>query len=175
MIYAGIGSRRTPENVLRIMRSIGRSLAQKGLTLRSGRAEGADQAFEVGCDFAKGKKEIFLPWPGFGHGLGMLSDKEISYLTDRAYSIAEYYHPAWDRLSDAGKKLMARNTYQVLGPTETSPKTDFIICYTDRTGGTQQAIRIAKDHNILVFNLWENQADMLNEIAGYLRDKLVCN
>ena len=63
--YAGIGSRSTPDNVLGIMEKLGIVLAKKGFILRSGGADGADKAFEKGCDLASGQKEIYLPWKGF--------------------------------------------------------------------------------------------------------------
>lgn len=39
--YAGVGSRETPPDILGLMRTIGCWWARKGLTLRSGGAEGA--------------------------------------------------------------------------------------------------------------------------------------
>ena len=59
MYYAGVGSRETPQDVLKIMWKIGKHLADKGYTLRSGGARGADAAFENGCDSVMGSKEIF--------------------------------------------------------------------------------------------------------------------
>lgn len=60
MYYAGVGSRETPQDVLKIMWKIGRYLALNGYTLRSGGgAKGADTAFENGCDSVRGSKEIF--------------------------------------------------------------------------------------------------------------------
>jgi len=53
--YAGIGSRSTPDNVLGIMEKLGIVLAKKGFILRSGGADGADKAFEKGCDLASTK------------------------------------------------------------------------------------------------------------------------
>ena len=50
MYYAGVGSRETPQDVLKIMWKIGKHLADKGYTLRSGGARGADAACENGCD-----------------------------------------------------------------------------------------------------------------------------
>jgi hypothetical protein len=49
MIYAGIGSRETPQATLDLMNLIGFTLAQKGHSLRSGGAKGADSAFEAGA------------------------------------------------------------------------------------------------------------------------------
>lgn len=65
--YAGIGSRRTPDDVLVLMYAIARMAAARGLWLYSGHADGADWAFERG---AGGRATIFLPWRGFGNELG---------------------------------------------------------------------------------------------------------
>lgn len=76
--FAGIGSRSTPENVLQVMRKVAHRLAELGYTLLSGGSDGADSAFEEGCRQSAcaseadkqgcfGKKEIYLPWPGFRH------------------------------------------------------------------------------------------------------------
>lgn len=47
-IYAGIGSRRTPKEVVLVFESIARYLGSRGFLLRSGHAPGADVAFERG-------------------------------------------------------------------------------------------------------------------------------
>ena len=68
--------------------------------------------------------------------------------------IAKEFHPAWDKLSPAAKKLQARNCYQVLGYDLETPS-QFVVCWTPRgsgSGGTGQAIRIAKSHNIPIFD-----------------------
>ncbi len=56
LLYAGVGSRLTPMPILGLMRKLGFRLAELGYTLRSGAADGADAAFEAGCDEAGGSK-----------------------------------------------------------------------------------------------------------------------
>ena len=63
--YAGIGSRETPNTILSVFEELGKLLVNHGGILRSGRAPGADQAFERGCIAANGNCEIFVPWFGF--------------------------------------------------------------------------------------------------------------
>jgi predicted Rossmann fold nucleotide-binding protein DprA/Smf involved in DNA uptake len=46
--YTGIGNRSTPTALLPVLTKISQILANKGLILRSGGAEGADEAFEQG-------------------------------------------------------------------------------------------------------------------------------
>jgi hypothetical protein len=148
IFYTGIGSRETPKPVLGFMTEIGMYFAKQGFVLRSGGSDGADKAFEEGCDLAKGIKEIYLPWKNFNN-----NDSIFYSPTKEAYAIAERYHPNWSACSDGGKALHARNTHQVLGANLQLPSL-FVICWSLQTGGTTQAIRVAKSHNIPVINLF---------------------
>jgi len=147
--YTGIGSRKTPQETLDWFRVVGTFLANNNYTLRSGGAKGADLYFEKGCDKINGDKEIYLPWHGFENSTSKLivSDK-------RAFEIAEKYHPYWHNLKQGGQKLQARNSHQVLGIDLETPS-NFIVCYTNGKGGTQQALRIARDKSIPIFNCYE--------------------
>ena len=112
--YAGVGSRSTPAKVLDWMESIGRGMAQAGMVLRSGAAEGADSAFERGCDSVGGDKRIYLPRAGF-RGRRADGAKVLVGAGAWAQALGRRHHPAWDRLGGDVKLLMARNTHQVLG------------------------------------------------------------
>lgn len=147
--YAGIGSRETPEDILLIFASIGAFLAKHGYTLRSGAAAGADQAFESGCDLYDGKKEIYIPWARFEN-----STSSLIVENPLAFQIAASYHPRWDSLSSGAQKLQARNSHQIFGWNLDDP-CDFVVCWTrdgKGGGGTGQAIRIAKDKGIPIFD-----------------------
>lgn len=160
--YAGIGSRNTPRWVLDCMKNLGYCLSDDFI-LRSGGADGADSYFEIGCDKGSGEKEIFLPWRGFNN-----NDSKLYNISTDALNIAEKYHPAWNRLSQGAKKLMARNSYQVLGYDLNTPSS-FIVCYTKNgklTGGTAQALKIAKDYNIPIFN-FGNYKDKEEALVGW--------
>ncbi len=148
--YAGIGSRSTPKNILELITKIAQKLHDKDYVLRSGGADGADLAFEKG---AGNKKQIFLPWKGFNK-----STSEHHKLNDELIDFSLGYHPHADSLSDAVKKLMARNAQQVLGPILIQPS-KFVICWTpaDKEGGTGHALRIARDHDISIYNLREEE------------------
>lgn len=149
MFYAGIGSRDCPKEILDIISKVGYWLAKRGFVLRSGGAEGCDKAFEYGCDKANGSKEIYLPWKGFNN-----SSSSLVVNDKRAFDMARKYHPSFDRLKEGAKKLQARNSHQVLGLSLDS-KSDFIICYTKNgagSGGTGQALRIAKDYDIPILD-----------------------
>lgn len=148
--YAGIGSRETPKEICDLMTQIATILQDK-CSLRSGGADGADLAFEKGI--TNGNKEIYLPWYKFNN-----NNSSLYHISPKAMEIANNFHPAWDRLSDGAKKLMGRNTYQILGynlHVELDPSS-FVICWTKdgkASGGTGQAIRIAEAFNIPVYNL----------------------
>lgn len=141
--YAGIGSRKTPKQILEQMTEIATGLATCSWTLRSGGAVGADKAFEAG---AGDKKKIFLP---------------TGDIPDVAFEISAKYHPTWGGLPPYVKQLHARNAMQILGENLDIPA-KFVVCWTPdgaekettrETGGTGQAIRIANAYRIPVFNL----------------------
>lgn len=170
--YAGIGSRRTPADVLSLMYWIANMAAARGLWLYSGHAPGADYAFERG---AGGRATIYLPWRGFGDGLAAPMGVIQYTATSEAYAMAAEYHPAWDRLSRGARALMARNCHQVLGPDLASPVRS-VVCWTpdgslngrgSGVGGTGQALRIAARHGIPVVNL--RRADHRARIEQWLR------
>lgn len=165
--YAGIGSRKTPANILQIMSNIGSFLATYNFTLRSGGAEGADKAFEQGVDVVSGPKEIFLPWKGFNN-----NPSQYYTVTEDAIEYASKFHPYWHNLNRPQKLLMARNCYQVLG-TNLSQPVQFIICYTPNgkgTGGTGQALRIAKHINIPILDLGTPTNNINLLITNFLKN-----
>ena len=159
--YTGIGSRKYPpfDNTIDVVAD---ELHSLGYTLRSGGAEGADTAFEK----ATYNKEIYLPWKGFNK-----NDSELILGSDKlnnakAWSIAKMFHPKFSSLTNSSKKLIVRNSFQVFGKQMNSPS-EFVVCWTvdgKDSGGTGQAIRIARAHNIPVFNL----ADKNNGLERYL-------
>lgn len=153
--YAGIGSRKTPVQILDRMTAAAGRLARAGYTLRSGGADGADKAFELGAGV---HSQVYLPWAGFNGSKSMLYPPSAE-----AFDIAAGLHPAWGRLSPAARKLMARNTHQILGGDCRTPAR-FVVCWTPdgceseaergpNTGGTGQAIALASRNGIPVFNL----------------------
>lgn len=149
--YAGIGSRETPKDVLAFMTQIAKMLYSEGYTLRSGGADGADSAFEQG---AGNNKQIFLPWKNFNKNAS-----PYFYISDEAIQMASKFHPFYHNLKQGGQKLHARNCYQILGEDLKTPS-EFVICWTPNgleTGGTSQAIRIAKAYKIKIYNLGKEE------------------
>jgi hypothetical protein len=141
--YAGVGSRKTPQDVLALMTEIAFRLSDMDIGLRSGGALGADRAFETGARVS----QIFLAHDS----------------TEQAEAVAAQFHPVWSRLKPYYKQLHGRNSFQVLGHDLQSPSC-YVICWTPdgaishqertiKTGGTGTAISIASAHGIPVFNL----------------------
>lgn len=165
--YAGIGSRKTPEDVCRKMFTAGRAMAKLGFCLRSGGAAGADESFEAGVDDWTTSnptdqilKEIYLPWKGFRKNPSPLYGSDYA-----ARMLARQYHPNWNIVSCAGRDFHARNCYQVLGRDLLSPSA-FILCWTPQgkvSGGTGQALRIAQDHNIPILNFAVEDDDTISD------------
>lgn len=154
--YAGIGSRLTPPPILLNMSSVAARLANRYI-LRTGGAKGADTAFIEGARHTNPTNiEIYLPQDGFN---GYRIDGDLNttdHIPDKAWEMAEKFHPKFHTLSDYPKKLMARNSLQVFGKDMDDP-VDFIICYTTdgkASGGTGQALRIAEYYGIKVYNLY---------------------
>lgn len=152
--YAGIGARETPEDVLSLMTAIAKLLDDRGYVLRSGGAEGADKAFDSGTS-GMSRPEIYLPWNGFeGQHLSPEFTPTTAQLGN-ALKMAEQYHPNWSACSAGARKMMVRNCFQILGLDLNSPA-KFVICWTKdgkASGGTGQALRIAEDKKISIFNL----------------------
>lgn len=158
LYYAGIGSRSTPVVVRNDMTLIATGLEGIGFTLRSGAAEGADSAFEAGVENAK---EIFIPWPRFNKHPSLLHSP-----SSEAIKMAATYHPAWNRCSHGAKLLHARNMHQMLGA-DLKTAVEFVICYTSDgkdSGGTGQALRVARKLEIPVYNLHHYDMDTVLSI-----------
>jgi hypothetical protein len=156
--YAGIGSRRTPDNVLRIMEHFGSSLSS-AYVLRSGGADGADSAFERGCDSESGVKEIYLPWYNFNYKTGIVVHNKS--VLDKADQIVQRLHPKYRSLSIGARKLHIRNCFQILGADLKTP-VDFVLCwYPDSfpSGGTATAVNLAHRLKIPVYVL-KTEADV---------------
>lgn len=160
--YAGIGSRQTPPEILDLMTELAAALMNKGYTLRSGGAKGADSAFEKGTTY----KEIFRsndaqPWAFEEVKKHMPSDRS-----------------GFDDWKPYVKGLMARNMMQILGRDGNKP-VEFVLCwapsinYADSSsGGTGYAIRCALAHGISVYNMFETSTiQFVKEWLKSLRSK----
>lgn len=159
--FAGIGSRETLDSLFPVIQNLSKKLISLNFVLRSGGADGSDSFWEKAYDSLGGEKEIYLPWKGFNNNLSPLYE-----IKDWALERAEMYHPNWNRLSPAAQKLHSRNVYQVQGYNDYWDEiSDFVICYTPDgkdSGGTGQAIRIARQMSIPVFNLYNDREENID-------------
>lgn len=151
--YTGIGSRKTPRFIQKIMNKIATMLENKGYILRTGDASGADKAFRNGI-LNETNVEVYT----------------VNDVNNKCYELAKKYHPVYNKLQPYAKSLIARNSLQILGEDLNTPS-DFVVCWTpdgaitDKerstyTGGTGQVISIADDYNVPVLNL-KNGATLL--------------
>jgi len=147
MYYTGVGSRKVPQDIARLMTRIAIKLDLMGMTLRSGGADGSDKAFEAGAT----AKDIFF----------------AKDATPEAMEIAATFHPAWNRCSTYARKLHGRNSFQVMGRELNRPSL-FLVCWTPdgcedhvertiKTGGTGTAISIANWLAVRVINLFNRE------------------
>jgi hypothetical protein len=142
--YAGIGSRQTPVEVLPRMTAIAQLLAMRGFVLRSGGARGADTAFETGAGNNR------LRW------IALNAERNPAW-----FNHARKYHPKWKTLDRTAQQLHARNSAIMLNDGLDDP-VKFVACWTPDAairGGTGQALRIAADYSIPVFNLCDDSAE----------------
>ena len=92
---------------------------------------------------------------------------------ERAFEIAKRFHPYWHILKQGAQKLQARNSHQVLGWDLNTPS-KFIICWTEKgkgKGGTGQAIRIAKEYEIPIFDA--GRFDSIENVRSMLKEFLI--
>lgn len=178
MVYAGIGSRETPQNILDKMKEVASLLSSKKYELRSGGAKGADSAFEEGVQNDKSTK---------------YNNTTIFYTkdaTDTTRKIASEMHPNIEAMKESvykkaianGKSeseaknsaqyahdLQARNTNQIFGDNLDTP-VDFVLAWTKDgkdTGGTGQAIRMAEAKGIPVINMYNDDwKEQLNKVMN---------
>jgi hypothetical protein len=129
------------------MTEMAQSFSERGFTLRSGGANGADTAFANGATI----KEIFLPWNGFN---GIWEDDSHIVVSDpkilaEAEKLAATVHPRFAYLSVGPRKLHTRNVFQVLGRDLSSPVECVVFwCPIDSKGnpkgGTATAVKLAR-------------------------------
>lgn len=182
MFYTGIGSRQTPLDIQLQMTSIARQLAELGFHLRSGKAEGADWAFQKGATQSNGKKTIYIPDKNFGKQ--QTDDTTDDYivdglLMDKCQKIASTVHPNWKSVSYYGKKLHGRNVCQVIGHEPNEFEGSKFVLYWARygsgkrvLGGTATAVSLGKKFGIPTINMidpdWRWQLTVvLNSILSH--------
>jgi hypothetical protein len=190
MIIAGIGSRKTPADILNQMEELGRLCQSLGVWVRSGHAPGADTAWEKG---ASDRCIVYLPNANFGSAkfytthITCLADanSQRSHSSWQAFEIHEaalkrakdsvaIYHKGSHHLKEFGRRCHTRNYFQIMGSKEQEVPVKGVICWTPiskngkATGGTRQAIDLARAHGIPIFNLFNTPVDIAREFLKSL-------
>lgn len=159
--FAGIGSRKVPHEIGMQLNFLCQALAALGYVLRSGGAERSDTYCEKGHGIVQGaKKEIYIPWEGFNHRSTRETGVLLPNFEQHHYDVAAQLHPNWAACSDGAKKLHTRNLFQIAG-LDGSTFVDFVLCWSPNgtgSGGTGQAIRLANQLNIPVYDLGKEGA-----------------
>lgn len=154
--WSGIGSRQTPPEICNLMTKIAFKLEQNNYILRSGKAIGADLAFEKGIQNFKNKCIYTVENFDFSPENYEMCKSEILSILDSNIDFENY--------SKSAQILILRDVNQVLGSRKTClKKSKFVICWTKHVnyyakppnacGGTRFAVRIALKHGVPVFNL----------------------
>jgi hypothetical protein len=167
-IISGIGSRKLKNGDFEQISGFAAKLIKKyDCWIRSGHAPGSDYAWETG---AGERCIVYLPFKRFGDRDGlklktksvMCWDKAPEIARRRALTSVYDHHPRYETLDTPGKiRLHARNYFQVFGSQEEIRPVQAVICWADSDGkggvrgGTGQAVRLANDFGIPVFNMKE--------------------
>lgn len=114
MFYTGIGSRKTPDEILSIMEDAAFRLGRLGFTLRTGKAAGADAAFQKGVQklkqildydfkerYNRQLAEIYIPWNSF------VGDKDLEDSWDISLEYIDYLMPEQRKL----RNILLENVY----------------------------------------------------------------
>lgn len=179
--YSGIGSRETPENILGVMEDAAFRLARLGWVLRSGKAKGADAAFQRGMQRYSAEHhnvpkeklaEIYIPWSGFKGDNDLLDDWDVALnnidrifpdQVSQRFELMKQVHPAAEYMRDNKRgafALHSRNVHQLMGPNLSEPRlSSFVLYYANEDkngnpkGGTATAVKLAKMNGIRTLNL----------------------
>lgn len=163
--YSGVGSRETPPEVCTKMTRLATALEKCDYKLRSGRARGADQAFESGVSSMHNK----IIYTNAFSDNGTIGIKSVGPdVRKRCIQLVSEVHPNFKALLKVEDSLLlhARNVLQVLGTNLDTPS-KFTVCWTPdgkTVGGTATAIRVSEMFNIPVINMG---------VPGYRDDDLL--
>ena len=147
MIWAGIGSRITPIDVLHKMTVVAYDLDKQGYVQRSGGATGADTAFEKGV---KSNNKIIL---------------RPEHATRASITLASTFHPAWERCNEYARLLHGRNAMIIMGEDLQTPA-KFVLYWapSETHGGTAMGVAIAKANKIPTYNFKDlSESDLINQ------------
>lgn len=155
--YAGIGTRGITIQEQNLIENLAFQLSNNFI-LYSGNTNGADISFQTG---STGNCVLMLPWGSFNRDHYSSSNALESFVvgdTEEGQKALEEYHPNTKKLSQGARRCLTRNYHQIMGYKTHSP-VKFVLCCAsvdkngEIIGGTGHACRIARAHNIPIFNL----------------------
>ena len=196
--YAGVGSRRTPPEILAAMADIAQTLGDAGTALSTGGADGADKAFETGALRTDAPITVHTPWPGYnGYRPGrdpetdidIVHPKSTATIEGHTYAdLARKHHPHWNRCGRGARALFVRNVSILAGALDGHGGTlpvRAVIAYTPNglpvgreAGGTGHTLRTAASLDIPCVNLSrrtppERNAAALAAVPPIMRDAVL--
>ena len=196
--YAGVGSRRTPPDMLRAMGDIAQTLGEAGVALSTGGADGADRAFETGALRTDAPITVHTPWPGYNGyrpGRDPETDIDVVHPTStetlqghRYADLAREHHPYWNRCSRGARALFLRNVSILAGALDDDGEhlpVRAVIAWTPNglpvgreAGGTGHTLRTAASLDIPGINLSprtppERNAAALAAVPRIVRDAVL--
>ena len=149
------------------MEAIARRHAVEGLVLRSGASPGADRAFQRGAEEAGGAVELYLPWPSYGcHTTGEEGPRKGEVLVfgvplSRCLRARGAVSSPLRRAAREGARSCWPATPIRCSAPICEPLGALVVLDSGREprrrgplrDGTGQALRIARAHEVPVFNL----------------------
>lgn len=166
--WAGVGSRETPVDILKVMIRLGRTLTDMGYVLTSGDAFGADRAFYFGAAQSGRFKEVGAKIYVINNGFrGRHTDNDVFIDVSQFKDMKETYEKMAEEarggfygLNEFGKALHSRNVLQVHGP-DLDQTISGMFLYSKSigkkkiSGGTNTAYQLALKANVpIIKNLY---------------------
>lgn len=155
MIYVGVGPMTAGEDMCAQAKIFGQAMAEMGWTLRSGGAEGLDEAFERGALEGNGKTEIFIPSADFRKRFKS-SDKVIHTLDKHIEAMREVapLHENWSQLGTTVQMFLTRIPFCLFGEKLDKPA-HFVVGWSKHYPHTGAGIvlKMAEMAGIPAFNL----------------------
>jgi len=189
--FTGVGATDITEDEQRLCSKIAYVLCSfGGYALRSGKAPGADQAFQRGMERAESvpgyvpaDHEIYLPWEQFESHAKVSNKYDIWELEElkETMRIASETHPAYQNLKPGQLAFHHRNIHQTLGRRLDQPSDFVLYCAKDGKdglpeGGTRTAVKVAVDRGIPVFNMrGKRYEEVIHWVKGVIDKKYNLN
>ncbi len=156
---ACVGSREISKEMAEFMCKLGEFIVSRGDYVSSGNCAGSDFSYAHGANKINPRNVIlYLPWAKYNREFIVDGNRFTCNIKPEWEVLAEKFHPAWPKLSQGVKKLMARNIGIVY-------KADKLLAYLNHKksgfGGTGQAWRYAEYLNLPRLDL--SQIDINNK------------